>query len=373
MNFFAWHNGTVSDPKFRVVARRSGVPVALVIAVWAAVLENANEPGGERGTVRGLDPEVIAAALDLEPEQVQAILAHMQGKTMDGERVTGWQNRNPRRDSSRERTRAYRGRQRMAGDESEVVVTGGDASRDEVTAGDALDYRREEEKNTPPTPLEGGTAGEGTLNGKRRSRKKPTTAEAEADPEWAQIREAYPRRAGSNPWGGAYTHFRAWREGRNGRTVSSFEEILAGTVRYAAFARATGKEGTERVMQAQRFFGSEGEWRADWGAPAEPAAAEDGFSRAAVRQAQEAEQQRKGAGEAAYLAARAAWESRVEPRWKALAGDDPVKVRIRADASQRTAALKPRAELHKVAFRTECLTAFGAEIGDPKPQESAAW
>lgn len=112
MDWLRWYHGTVNDPKWRVVARRSGLPVAAVLGVWAALLETASQ-NDERGTLEGWDAEDIGAALDLEPEQVQAIVDAMQGKVLEGPVVKAWAKRQPKRDRedhSTERVRAHRER-----------------------------------------------------------------------------------------------------------------------------------------------------------------------------------------------------------------------------------------------------------------------
>lgn len=112
MDWLRWYNGTVTDPKWRVIARRAGVPVHMVIAVWPCLLEAANE-ASERGTLDHFDAEDVAAALDMEPEQVQAIYDAMQGKVLDGLSLSGWTRRNPKReDGSAERARAWREKQK---------------------------------------------------------------------------------------------------------------------------------------------------------------------------------------------------------------------------------------------------------------------
>ena len=112
IEWFRWYHGTTVDPKWRVVARRADVPLSVVIAVWAAVLEHASE-ADERGTIDGLAPEVVAAALDIEPDQVTRILEAMQGLVLDGSRLTGWERRQPKReDDSAERVRRHREKQR---------------------------------------------------------------------------------------------------------------------------------------------------------------------------------------------------------------------------------------------------------------------
>lgn len=104
-----------TDPKWRVIARRSGRPIAEVLSVFCFMLTNA---GGsrERGTLDGWNDEDVGAALDMEPEHVAAIRDAMQGKTLDGGRLTGWERRQPKRerddDKSTERVQAFRERQR---------------------------------------------------------------------------------------------------------------------------------------------------------------------------------------------------------------------------------------------------------------------
>jgi len=43
MDWFRWHHGSVTDPKFQLVARKTKSRVADVIAVWAFILETASQ------------------------------------------------------------------------------------------------------------------------------------------------------------------------------------------------------------------------------------------------------------------------------------------------------------------------------------------
>ena len=43
MDWFRWHHGSVTDPKFQLVARRAGASLPDVLAVWAYVLEAASQ------------------------------------------------------------------------------------------------------------------------------------------------------------------------------------------------------------------------------------------------------------------------------------------------------------------------------------------
>lgn len=111
-NWFRWHVGTATDPKWRVVAARSGQPVASVLAVWSCVLERA---ATQAGRIDGWDSEDVGAGLDLDAATVDRIIGAMQGKTLDGLAVVAWAKRQPKReDGSAERAKAWRDAKREA-------------------------------------------------------------------------------------------------------------------------------------------------------------------------------------------------------------------------------------------------------------------
>lgn len=98
-----------TDPKWRVIARRSGRPLPEVLAVFVFMMTNAGANAAERGRLQGWDDEDVAAALDMDGEHVSAIRDAMEGKTLDGDRLTGWERRQPKReDNSSERAKAWR-------------------------------------------------------------------------------------------------------------------------------------------------------------------------------------------------------------------------------------------------------------------------
>lgn len=74
----------------------------------------------------------------------------------------------------------------------------------------------------------------------------------------------YPKRAGGNPKPKAE---RAWRARLKSGTDP--QAMLTGTVRYLEYCRAVGREGTEYVMQAARFYGPDREFEAEWEIPDE--------------------------------------------------------------------------------------------------------
>jgi len=115
MNWVRLHHDCPTDPQWRVIAKKSGQRIGDVHAVWNFVLVNASSNANERGTMSGWESESVAAALDLEESDVDAILREMQGRVIDGSRLTAWDKRNPRReDDSSERVKAHREQKRNA-------------------------------------------------------------------------------------------------------------------------------------------------------------------------------------------------------------------------------------------------------------------
>lgn len=106
-----WHD-MPTDPKWRTIARKSGQRVGDVIAVFSFLMVNASANSEARGTIAGLDPEDVATALDLDETEVHAILAAMQGKVLDGDHLTGWEKRQPKREdgTAAERKAAWKER-----------------------------------------------------------------------------------------------------------------------------------------------------------------------------------------------------------------------------------------------------------------------
>ncbi len=104
-----WHD-LPNDPKWRAISRKSGQRIGDVLAVYLHMMVQASE-NDPRGKIESWDDDDVAAALNLEAEDVLQIREAMQGKVLDGERLTGWDRRQPKReDSSKDRVRAYRER-----------------------------------------------------------------------------------------------------------------------------------------------------------------------------------------------------------------------------------------------------------------------
>lgn len=116
MEWLRWYHGAVSDDKWPLIARKSGQNVAVVIAVWAALLECASQADG-RGSIDGFDAESIDALLQLDDGATQSVIdALSSGKRpriVDGH-IVNWTKRQPvREDGSAERSREWRERKKQ--------------------------------------------------------------------------------------------------------------------------------------------------------------------------------------------------------------------------------------------------------------------
>ena len=165
--------GTTTDPKWQTIARKSGQPRHLVIALFTHLLMIANE-AETRGSLDELSIEDTASALDCDEEQIDAILLAMEGRVIDDRRLTGWEKRQPNREdqgnpetgamSAAERKRLQRQR------EKEREVTAGHDKSREVTAGHAPEAEAEADTSlsSPLPPSEAAPTRKGAVCGKLR-------------------------------------------------------------------------------------------------------------------------------------------------------------------------------------------------------------
>lgn len=116
-----WHD-MPNDPKWRTISRISGQPIALVISLYVHLLVDAS-----RNVTRGhvdVTAEDLASALDVTERDIESVLSAMQGRVLDGNRLSGWDGRQVKREddgnektgakSAAERKRDQRIRQREA-------------------------------------------------------------------------------------------------------------------------------------------------------------------------------------------------------------------------------------------------------------------
>ncbi|MBK8113573.1 MAG: hypothetical protein IPK44_03025 [Candidatus Accumulibacter sp.] len=147
-------SGATTDPKWQTIARKSGQPRHLVIALFVHLMLIAND-ANVRGDVGGLSIEDAASAMDCDEEQVEAIINAMQGRVISDGRLSGWDARQiVRQDAviegskpSAQRVREHR--QRMKNGD----VTRSNACNADVTRSNAPESESESEVNQhPPTP-----------------------------------------------------------------------------------------------------------------------------------------------------------------------------------------------------------------------------
>ena len=106
-----WHD-MPTDPKWRTIAKASGQRIGDVMSVYLHLLVCASN-ATERGRTQSFNCEDVASALDLDTEQVDAIVAAMQSRVLEGDVVKGWDKRQvAREDGAAERAKAWREEQK---------------------------------------------------------------------------------------------------------------------------------------------------------------------------------------------------------------------------------------------------------------------
>lgn len=257
MPWLRWYQGTAFDPKFRVVARKSGQRVGDVVAVWAFLLEQAGG-AADRGHPGAVDFETIDEALGMDEGAARAIYAAMVDRDLvdaDG-RIMSWDKRQPKREredpTAGERKRKERGRKGKGPDSPDDGPNGGGvtddappshADGDDVTPCHATsrhvtprgEERREE--ITPPSPPPGGGVGVG----------------------FADVWTEYPRKTGEEP------ARREWA--RLSPDADTAREIIA-AVRLQALTPQWQREGGRYVPELQHWL-RDARWRDVAPAPAE--------------------------------------------------------------------------------------------------------
>lgn len=136
IDWFRWHHGSVTDPKFQLVARKAGVRLPDVLAVWAFLLETASA-SNERGSFGEVDCEAVDCLFGLEDGRTALILEHMDARGLvDDNRVTSWEKRQPKKEdeSAAERKRRQREREHELRLAAELATTVTPTVSQEVTA-----------------------------------------------------------------------------------------------------------------------------------------------------------------------------------------------------------------------------------------------
>lgn len=160
IQWFRWHHGSVTDPKFQLVSRKSGASLSEVIAIWAFVLESASA-SDERGNFGDIDHEAIDCMLGLDDGMTQKVIEQMAARgIVSGSEVSNWDKRQPKKEDETANDRKRRQRERehelqlaASVTEESQTVTPCHAESQTVTPRHAREEkRREEKKNTPQPP-----------------------------------------------------------------------------------------------------------------------------------------------------------------------------------------------------------------------------
>ena len=154
-----WHD-MPNDPKWRTVARASNQPVSLVVAVYVHLLVDAS-----RNVTRGhvtVTNEDLASALDVTDDAIASIISAMQGRVMDVDYLSGWDQRQVKREddggcetgarTAAQRKREQREREKIAA-KSQQEKQCHDESREVTKCHDREEKRREEVNPSLYTPI----------------------------------------------------------------------------------------------------------------------------------------------------------------------------------------------------------------------------
>ena len=217
---------------------------SVVIAAWHCLLEDA--AGCQAGGSFRIDAEGIAAVLIEQPEVIDKVMKAFADVALivDGI-IDKWSKRQYESDSSTERSRKFREKQK----------TKTAPPRAPPKKQDAVDATFQGRSATPPD-TETDTESE-----EKKKRMAPGGAvraeiiEAAFEAAWKQ----YPKRQGGNSRADALKAFTA--RCRSGESPSA---LIAGTARYASFIRAKGDEGTEFVKQGATFYGPGKHYAEQW-------------------------------------------------------------------------------------------------------------
>lgn len=112
MEWFRWYHGAISDPKWPLIARKSGQNIGTVVSIWAALLEFASQSEA-RGSVAGFDCETIDALYGYPDGTTETVCNAMKrhGLLSETHVIVSWSKRQVKRereDNSSERVRRYR-------------------------------------------------------------------------------------------------------------------------------------------------------------------------------------------------------------------------------------------------------------------------
>ena len=169
MEWYRAYHGMPYDPKLQVIAKRTGQPMAMVVAVWICLLDAASQHAS-RGVI-AIDPEEIAVIQGMELAVVEAILQAFRDKGMidKNSRLASW-------DKRQHMTSTERSQKHRAGKKQDATPSNA-AQRSEAKASGA---ERKNQKKSPDTEQSRSeTDSDAETDSKKESEQKENRARAE--------------------------------------------------------------------------------------------------------------------------------------------------------------------------------------------------
>lgn len=170
IEWFRWHHGSVTDPKFQLVAKKSKSSLPEVLSVWAFILEAASS-AHDRGHFGEIDCDSVDCLFGMDDGKTAAILTHMQERGLIADNcVCNWSKRQPKREDDTSAERKRRQRERDHENELANSVTNTESRNvtqchADVTHGhDRGEESREEGIDTPPSVARRSSTGQKTLS-----------------------------------------------------------------------------------------------------------------------------------------------------------------------------------------------------------------
>jgi hypothetical protein len=162
IEWFRWHHGSVTDPKFQLVARKAGASLPDVLAVWAYLLETASA-SSDRGSFTAIDCEAWDCLFGFPSTETRTadILKAMQARDLIGDGfIVRWGKRQPKRERPEDDTAADRKRNQRAREAAIAAQTPPpEATSEQVTPCHATSHQKQprgeksrEEEKDPHTP-----------------------------------------------------------------------------------------------------------------------------------------------------------------------------------------------------------------------------
>lgn len=255
IDWFRWHHGSVTDPKFQLVAKKAGARLGDVITVWAFVLEAASADA-ERGTIGQIDFETLDFLLGADEGTAARILDAMTARGLiEGSRIAQWEKRQPKRE--REDTGAA-DRQRAKRERNAAQVT----NHASVTPCHATSHQKTPREEESREEKEYTTSDEVVPARQAERSAFPDCPHLEILALWAEVLPSMPQHMAAH-WSGARAdHLRArWRETAAAKKWASRDDGLAYFRRLFAYVgQSEFLTGRSPAQAGRRPFVIELEW-----------------------------------------------------------------------------------------------------------------